>query len=694
METEKDRRLAALLQQAGVLSATQAEQALAQCRTSGRSLLQVLLESTQLSFAALQDLLLQQGDLWHQATGAGEVAYQAPPARAISLVDEHHIDDQLLYAVLLASGRLAPEQLREALAEQQRTGHPLWRTLINLGLLAPQDIVEVMQVPEPRGRVQDPLLVEALRATQRLAPEQLEELEKAQQHDHRSLAAWCTEQGWLSREELGPLLAQYVHCPFVDIRRVVLDEALLRLFPRHYLRAHLLLPVRVEGETLLLAMANPQDQASQDWVHQLTGYSVQPLLALEDDLRAVLKTRVVPEPSRAPRRLVRVEENTTAVQLVNAILEGAVQARATDIHIEPHLPRMRVRYRIDGILFDVMTVPATLEMPVISRIKILADMDITERRLPQDGHMTVRIEGQEYHMRVATIPTTHGEKLVMRVLSRHNVLMGLKQLGLEPEDEQRLRSLIAIPQGMILVTGPIGSGKTTTLYAALNEINILTNNIVTIEDPVEYQLAGITQVEVDPKAGLTFASGLRSILRQDADVLMVGEIRDVETAMVAVRAALTGQQLFSTLHTADAPSAITTLEYYGIQPYLVASALSGVVAQRLVRTVCTECRRWYTPSPALLRQLHLSPEGQEYRFAYGAGCDACYHTGYRGRTGIFEILKITDTIRRLIIEQASEKAVQTAAIREGMSPLAQSGIKKILQGITAPQEVIREVFLS
>ncbi|HEY7494728.1 MAG TPA: ATPase, T2SS/T4P/T4SS family, partial [Candidatus Tectomicrobia bacterium] len=241
--------------------------------------------------------------------------------------------------------------------------------------------------------------------------------------------------------------------------------------------------------------------------------------------------------------------------------------------------------------------------------------------------------------------------------------------------------------------GPIGSGKTTTLYAALNEVNILTRNIVTIEDPVEYQLAGINQVEVDTKAGLTFASGLRSILRQDANILMVGEIRDVETATVAVRAALTGQQLFSTLHTIDAPSAITTLEHFGIQPYLIASALSGVVAQRLVRRVCMACRRWYTPSPAVLKQLGLSPGQQEYRFAYGVGCEECYHTGYLGRTGLFEILLVSDTLRHLIVEQAGEQQLQVAARREGMSTLAQGGVKKILQGITTPQEVMREVFL-
>jgi len=487
-------------------------------------------------------------------------------------VDEYYINDQQLQAVLLQSGRLTPEQLDTAVREQQVTGHPLWRTVINLELLTPQEMLEII-------KTQDALI-----------------------------------------------------------------------------------PAQVISGTA--AMAPEPGQA------------------------------LVPQPRRAAtRHVIEVDESATTVQIVNTIFAGAVQARATDIHIEPQVPRMRVRYRIDGMLFDVLTVPQALETSIISRIKILADMDITERRLPQDGRLSFQLDEQEYNMRVATIPTVHGEKLVLRLLMKSNVLTGLKQLGLELDDEQRLRSLIAKPQGMILVTGPIGSGKTTTLYAALNEVNILTSNIVTIEDPVEYQLAGINQVEVDTKIGLTFASGLRSILRQDADILMVGEVRDVETATVAVRAALTGQQLFSTLHTIDAPSAITTLGNFGIQPYLIASALSGVVAQRLVRRVCPGCRRWYTPSPAVLRQLGLVPKQGEWQFAYGVGCEACYYTGYLGRTGLFEILRVSETLRHLITDRASEQEIKAAAVREGMHTLQQSGITKIIQGTTTPPEVMREVYL-
>jgi type II secretory ATPase GspE/PulE/Tfp pilus assembly ATPase PilB-like protein len=563
MSPEKRRQLITFLQATGVLEARDAARMLAEPTHVNGNVLQDLVSSGMVSFEALQEALLRVSTPANvpPADTSDPVPSVAAPEVPEHLFNERHISDQQLQEFLLDHGRLPREQLDVALRDQQHTGHPLWRSLINLQLLSPQDMMDV------------------LRTLGTAAPE---------------------------------------------------SEVL-------------------EG--------TPPKRREREW-HGL-----------------------------------RMTSRMTAVELVNAIFEGAAHARATDIHLEPNVPQMRIRYRIDGVLFDVMAIPADLEMPVISRIKVLADMDITERRLPQDGHIAIRVVSQEYNMRVATIPTTNGEKLVLRLLNTHNVLTGLKQLGLDTDDEQRVRRLIAKPQGMILVTGPIGSGKTTSLYAALNEVDILANNIVTIEDPVEYQLPGVTQVEVDVKGGLTFASGLRAMLRQDADILMVGEIRDHETAAVAVRAALTGQQLFSTLHTVGAPSAITTLENFGIQPYLVASALNGVVAQRLVRCVCPMCRRWYTPSKAVLQQVGLPHDRQDYRFAYGVGCETCYYTGYMGRTGLFEVLRVSDTIKHMIIGRADESALQAMAIQEGMHTLAQSGIKKILQGVTTPQEVMREVFL-
>lgn len=573
MQSGAAQQVMALLQAAGVLTPEAAAHALVQQEATDGNVLQTLIASGALSFADLQEILLLYGQLVDEdVPPAPLIAPDMAAAGVEQTVDEYRIDDLQLQTFLLESGRLTQEQRDTALQAQQHTGHPLWRTVINLGLLTPQEITEIIKAQGPPVQGQP---------TNGAIPESPE-----------------------------------------------------------------------PGQALV-------HQSHRDMV----------------------------------RRVIEVDETATAVQIVNAIFAGAIQARATDIHIEPQVPRMRVRYRIDGMLFDALTVPQPLETSIISRIKVLADMNITERRLPQDGRLSFRLDEQEYNMRVATIPTVHGEKLVLRLLIESNVLTGLKQLGLGEDDEQRLRSLIAKPQGMILVTGPIGSGKTTTLYAALHEVNILTNNIVTIEDPVEYQLTGINQVEVDTKIGLTFASGLRSILRQDADILMVGEIRDVETATVAVRAALTGQQIFSTLHTVDAPSAITTLGNFGIQPYLIASALSGVVAQRLVRRICLTCRQWYTPSTAVLRHLGLNTGQQEWQFAYGVGCEACYYTGYLGRTGLFEILRVSETVRHMIIDRESEQALKSAAMREGLHTLQQSGITKIIQGVTTPQEVMREVYL-
>lgn len=578
MSPDTTEQLAGLLQETGMVSADEMAKALDRSQETDASLVQALLDAGILSCQALEEMLLQFAS--HLPPVLAVAAVQTPPGNIPveeadapeRTFDEYKIDDQQLQTILLDRGHVTLQQLTTAFGEQQHTGHPLWRTLINLRLLTPQEMLEVIQTA---GKIVTP-------------------------------------------QQTVPVAAD--HPP-------------------------------------------PANQGS------------------------------LSQPARSPWHTLEVGSNPSAVELVDAIFTGALKTHATDIHIEPQLPCMRVRYRIDGMLFDVMTVPPELEMPIISRIKVLADMDITERRMAQDGHLSTHIGEHECHMRVATLPTIYGEKLVLRLLSPGNVLTGLKQLGLEPDDEHRLRQLIAKRQGMILVTGPIGSGKTTTLYAALNEVNILTNNIITVEDPVEYQLAGINQVEVDPKIGLTFASGLRAILRQDADILMVGEIRDTETAAVAVRAALTGQQLFCTLHTLDAPSAITTLTHFGIQSYLIASALSAVVAERLVRRVCLACKEWYTPSPTILRQLGLDPTQREYTFAYGHGCEACYFTGYSGRTGIFEILGVSDHIKGFITNQASEQEVQTAAVEEGMCPLAQNGIRKILQGVTTPQEVMREVYL-
>lgn len=700
----------------GVLSEAQLQELDAACASDPAALLERLVREGRLSYAQLAHWL--QGE--RAAAGPAVAATQQAPVdteeHPLRSLDERHITDAALRQAVLARQLVTPVQLLEATREQEKTGHPLWRTLVNLRLLTPQAVIAIMKqhTDAPEQPLSQDRIVRGLLLRQRgIGEERLQALE-AELQPGQSFVAAMIKRGEFSRTEIGELLSQYFAVPFIDLSGRGVASEVLQELPASFCREYAVVPLIHSLRTLTVGMVNPLEVATIDTMAMLTGKSISPVVVMEADLGNLLDRFLGPEPAgqgaragrdveKDPRRLtsrrmsaptIDVSDNTSTVQLVNTIIEGAINSRATDIHLEPQLPEMRVRYRIDGMLFDIMTIPEHLQLPVVSRVKILSELDITERRLPQDGHFDVEVNGQTYNMRIATMPTKLGEKLVIRLLTESNVLTGLKQLGLEPEDLLIFKKLIGRPTGMILVTGPIGSGKTTTLYAALNELNILTNNIMTIEDPVEYRLPGINQVEVETKTGLGFADGLRSILRQDVDIIMVGEVRDQETARVAVRAALTGQQVLSTLHTADTPSAITTLHNLGIQPYLIASALSGVVAQRLVRRICASCQRSYRPSAALVDELGLREHfGEVKTLYYGEGCEQCYHTGYSGRTGIFEILRVTETLKPLIIEGRPEAQIKERALAEGTTPVAVSGLKKIVAGITTPEEVMREVFL-
>lgn len=392
--------------------------------------------------------------------------------------------------------------------------------------------------------------------------------------------------------------------------------------------------------------------------------------------------------TKAPRfdEIAKAATGASVVKIVGTILEGAANSGATDIHIDPQDPETRVRYRIDGILHDVLSIPENVFAAVVSRIKIMSDLDITNTRLPQDGHISMEINGREFDIRVATLPTYLGERVVLRLLDQSSVLSGVRDIGLEEEDEVRITRIIQQPYGMILVTGPTGSGKTTTLYAMLNQKNVMTDSIVTLEDPVEYQIPGINQVQIDPDIDLTFANTLRAALRQDIDVLLVGEIRDAETARIATRAAMTGHLVFSTLHTNDAPEAVSTLRNMGVPSFLISSALSTIIAQRLVRKICVNCKKSYDASADVLRSLGL-PSTQKKLFR-GAGCPTCYGTGNVGRTGIFEILEITPPIRKLIAEDASIDEIQKAAKLKTMAMRCREKVKK---GIVNPEEFLRVI---
>ncbi len=383
-------------------------------------------------------------------------------------------------------------------------------------------------------------------------------------------------------------------------------------------------------------------------------------------------------------------DTSPAVRLVNTVLIRASSVSASDVHFEPYEDETVIRIRMDGVLHDYTRIPNTLYQEVVSRIKVMAKLNVAERRVPQDGKIRVRIGAKDYDIRVSTIPTLHGERVVLRLLEKTGSLLTLDELGLSGEDIEKVKRLAQKPYGIVLVTGPTGAGKSTTLYAMLLHIKSPKKNIITIEDPVEYQVKGISQIQVNPKVGLTFASGLRSILRQDPDIIMVGEIRDPETAEVAVQAALTGHLVLSTLHTNDAPSAITRLKDMGVEPFLIASSLEGVIAQRLVRKVCEHCKEPYEPSEEELKELGLPRDGR-YTFFKGKGCERCLGTGYRGRTGIFEVLELDDELKRLINETQDANEIRKLAKRKGFKTMLEDGINKIIKGLTTSSEVLSVV---
>ena len=547
-----------------------------------------------------------------------------------------------------------------------------------------------------------------------------EQLEAAQRNaadrGERALTREIVNLGYLSPEALARAMSEHLGLPFVDLKEFPIDSQAPMLMPEEFLRRHSAIPIRIENGELFLAVFPPVDLAVLDEVELTTGYRAKPVIATENDIHLALnqhfsaqtRTRqtivdmrledIEPEDSGELilDEIVDTVESPPIVRLVVDIIDGAINERASDIHLEPQEDDMRVRYRIDGVLHDIMRIPRNVEASVISRIKILANMDITERRAPQDGHMNIRKAGAEYDLRISTFLTVNGEKLVMRLLSKETMLLRMEELGLFPEELERLKRITASPYGIVLITGPTGCGKTTTLYSILNRINNTAENIVTIEDPVEYKLPGINQSQVNRNAGVTFATGLRSLLRQDPNVIMVGEIRDLETAEIAIQAALTGHLVFSTLHTADAPSAVTRLIDMGIKRYLISASIVGIVAQRLVRTICPACKEEYkTDVSELLQEFGIRSGKQGATRLYrGRGCKFCGQHGYRGRTGVYELLTVTDEFRDAVLRNRPAHELARIAVRDGMTPLRHAAFRKVLHGATTLEEVRRSVFIS
>lgn len=548
------------------------------------------------------------------------------------------VKKKLLGEKLLEEGLITREQLGEALRVQARTGELLGRVLIKLGMISEKDLNRLLDIQE-----------------------------------------------LTAKEEI--------------------DLHLLKTVPEQLIRKYKLLPVKKEGKRLYVAMADPLNVIAIDDLRLLTGCDIEPLKASEKEIDAWIGRYFgLPEVERALQELgaqpddpemTEITEESLVdeapiIRLVNSLLIKAIEEEASDVHFEPFERGLRVRYRVDGMLREVMNLPRKMSAAVISRLKVMGNLDIAERRAPQDGRIPFKLPGRDLDLRVSTLPTIFGEKVVIRILDKESIKgYTLEKLGFSPLNQRRFAHFLKSAYGILLVCGPTGSGKTTTLYTALNTINSAEKNIVTVEDPVEYVLEGINQAQVNEKAGVTFARYLRAILRQDPDVIMIGEIRDTETAEIAVRAATTGHLVLSTLHTNDAPGALTRLLDMGVEPFMVASAVIGVVAQRLVRKVCLNCRQAYHPDETEIAFAGLKPDDVLY---FGLGCAQCNHTGYRGRMAIQEVLVVSPPIQSLILKRAAVEELRQLALREGMITLKEDGIEKARQGLTTIKEIMRVAY--
>jgi type IV pilus assembly protein PilB len=544
-----------------------------------------------------------------------------------------------------------------------------------------------------------------------------EQLSKALDDARRSgtrVGVSLVKLGYVEENDLTRVLARQYSVPAVDLERVKLDPRVLRIIPAEVALKHLVLPLRRSGRTLTVAMANPTDLGVLDDLKFITRFDVEPVVAGEFTLRRIVEREydsaderindLLQQFNEEDVELVEEEEeevnigalqaqveDAPVVKLINGILTDAVQRGASDIHFECYEKEIRVRYRIDGVLAEIMRPPLKMKAALVSRFKILSDLNIAERRLPQDGRIKIRIGRKVIDFRVSTLPTLFGEKIVLRILDKSNLTLDLEKFGMEQTAEENFMKAILNPYGMVLVTGPTGSGKTTTLYSALSKINTPEVNIMTAEDPVEYNLHGINQVLVRTEIGMTFAAALKAFLRQDPNIIMVGEIRDIETGSIAIKAALTGHLVLSTLHTNDAPSTITRMIDMGIEPFNVASAVNLITAQRLTRRICKNCKEPVTYPEAYLKAAGLTAEDLDgVTFYRGKGCDDCGGSGYRGRQGLYEVMAMSPALRRMILQGASTADLRDQAISEGMLTLRMDGMVKVKRGITTLEEVIKE----
>lgn len=572
---------------------------------------------------------------------------------------------------------------------------------------------------------------ELLLKEKRITPEQLQEVLAYQKANGGKLGLILVKLGFVNDDEITALLSKQYGVPSINLAEFEIDPAVIKIIPAETSHKYQIIPLSRAGATLTIAMTDPTNVFAMDDIKFMTGYNVEPVVASESAVIGALEkyypaqvkkgeagpsaldaaTRALEEmpldttsgdvevledlEEISAEALQRQGEDAPVIKLVNVILMSAIQKGASDIHIEPYEKELRVRYRVDGILYNIMAPPMKFRDAITSRIKIMSKLDIAEKRLPQDGRIKIRFaddgNAKDIDFRVSCLPTLFGEKIVLRLLDKDKLMLDMTRLGFESESLARFEVAIQKPWGMVLVTGPTGSGKTNTLYSSIARINTIDTNIMTAEDPVEFNMPGINQVQVRENIGLNFAAALRAFLRQDPNIILVGEIRDFETAEIAVKAALTGHLVLSTLHTNDAPSTVNRLMNMGIEPFLVASSVNLICAQRLVRRVCASCKEKHPTPPQALVQAGFSPEdAQSVEPMRGRGCEKCNNTGYKGRVGLYEVMEITDELRELVLVGASALELRRKAIDEGMITLRQSGLRKVKEGVTTIEEVARE----
>lgn len=549
-----------------------------------------------------------------------------------------------------------------------------------------------------------------------ISTQQLEEALALQKTLGLRLGEVLIRQGLVTEDDFIRTMQSQLGIPSIDLSRVVVPEQILKMLPEAVVRKYEVLPVELTNGQLLVAMSDPTDYFAIEDLRLAAGLMIKPCLARKGDIQRAIdrfygksgaekaareytkQLGIVPVAAASQTATVvnqateADEDSTPIIKFLNTIIENAVNNTASDIHIEPVDEELRVRFRVDGVLREIMRTPISMAGPVVSRVKIMADLNIAERRLPQDGRISYLIGGRTIDLRVSTTPTMYGEKVVLRILDKSSVILEKKALGLPSKDQEAFDQLIARPYGIVLVTGPTGSGKTTTLYTMLNQLNTPDKNIVTLEDPVEFNFKGINQMQVNPKAGLTFAAGLRSILRQDPDIIMVGEMRDNETAEIAVRSALTGHLVLSTIHTNDAPSAITRLVDMGIEPFLLSASIIGIISQRLVRKICPQCVTEYQGSAK--EAALLGVDAETVTLKRGKGCHYCHNSGYKGRTAIFEIMPIMAGHRQLIDREATVDELRNYSMANGMTTLNHAATRLVLQGVTTIDELLRVTYVN